>query len=195
LEQAYGAAAVDNPEERRPTMRGFKIAHGKLGKQLRAARDRLAKLLSRRRALPTRIEVRDLSDDAFVKLATERKHLTNLVEMVAFQAESDLLALLTPHYARSDDEGQTLLHELSRAEADIDVTETELRITLHPLSSPHRTLAVQAMCDTLTETATAFPGSRLTLRFAIPPRPQIGMAFPGPRTKPASPPAPTPPAP
>jgi DNA-binding CsgD family transcriptional regulator len=190
LEQAYGAAAADNPEHRRPTMRGFKTAHGKIGKELRAARDRLAKLLSRRHVLPTRIEVRDLSDSAFVKLATERKHLTNLIKMVAFQAESDLLALLRPHYARSEDEGRTLLHELFRAEADIEVTETDLRVTLHPLSSPHRTLAVQAICDALTETATTFPGSRLSLRFSIRPRPQIGLAFPGPRTKAAAPPPP-----
>jgi DNA-binding CsgD family transcriptional regulator len=195
LEQAYGAAAADNPEHRRPTMRGFKTAHGQIGQQLRAARDHLTKLVSRRHALPNRVEVRDLSDDAFVKLATERKHLTNLIKMVAFQAESDLLALLKPHYARSEDEGRTLLHELFRAEADIDATETELRVTLHPLSSPHRTLAVQALCDTLTETATIFPRSRLCLRFAIRPRPQIGLAFPGPRPKPASPPAPPPPAP
>ena len=71
------------------------------------------------------------------------------------------------HYARSDDEGRTLLHELFHAAADIDVTETELRITIHPLGSAHRTLAVQALCATLTETATRFPGTALTLRFAL----------------------------
>jgi DNA-binding CsgD family transcriptional regulator len=183
LEQAYGAAAVDNPEAQRPTMRGFKTAHGKLGKELRAARDNLAALVSRRRSLPDRIEVRDLSDGALVKLATERKHITNLIKMVAFQAESDLLALLRPHYARSEDEGRTLLQELFQAAADIHVTQDELCITVHPLSSPHRTLAVQALCDLLTETETTFPGSRLKLRFAIHPRPQLGLAFPGPRHK------------
>jgi len=192
LEQAYGSAAVDNPEGRRPTMRGFKTAYGKLGKQLRAARDHLNGLLSRRRKLPARVEVRDLSDSAFVKLATERKHLTNLVKMVAFQAESDLLASLKPHYARSDDEGRTLLHELFRAAADIEVTEAELRITLQPLSSPHRTLAAQHLCNALTQTATTFPGSRLTLRFAVCPPPLIGLAFPGPRPKTVSSPAPPP---
>lgn len=191
LEQAYGAAAVNNPEGRRPTMRGFKIAHGKIGQELRAARARLAEIRARRRALPERVEVRDVSDGVVVKLATERKHLTNLIKMLAYQAESDLSAFLSPHYARSDDEGRTVLHELFRAAADIDVTGTELRVTLHPLSSPHRTLAVQALCDTLTETTTVFPGSRLPLRFAIHPRPQIGLAFPGPRPKPG-PPAPPP---
>jgi hypothetical protein len=38
LEREYGAAAAANAEQRRPTMRGFKIAHAKLGKQLRTAR-------------------------------------------------------------------------------------------------------------------------------------------------------------
>jgi len=185
LEWAYGAAVVDNPEGRRPTMRGFKIAHGQLGKQLRAARERLTALLTRRRGIPPRVEVGDVSAGAVVKLATERKHLTNLIKMVAYQTESDLLALLKSHYARSDDEGRTLLHELFHAAADIDVTETELRVTICPLSSPHRTLAVQALCETLTETATVFPGTCLTMRFAVHPRPQIGPAFPGPRPGPA----------
>jgi hypothetical protein len=195
LEQAYGAAALDNPEGQRPTMRGFKSAHGKLGKELRTARDKLAALVSHRRALPDRVEVRVLSDGALVKLATERKHITNLIKMVAFQAESDLLTSLRPHYARSEDEGRTLLHELFQAVADIHVTQDELCVTVHPLSSPHRTLAVQALCDLLTETATIFPGSRLKLRFAIHPRPQVGLAFPGPRHDRASARAATPPGP
>src|SRR3990170_1132244 len=84
LEQAYGAAALDNPEGCRPTIRGFKIAHGKLGKALRAARVQLAELLARRRDLPMRVEVRDASDAAVLRLATERKRLTNLLKMVAY---------------------------------------------------------------------------------------------------------------
>ena len=192
LEQACGAAVVDNPEGRRPAMRGFKIAHGKTGQQLRAARERLTGLLTRRRGIPQRVEAGDLSDGAVVKLATERKHLTNLIKMAAYQTESDLLALVRPHYARSDDEGRTLLHEFFHAAADIEVTDTELRVNIYPLSSPHRTLAVQALCETLTETATVFPGSRLTMRFSVPPRPQIGQAFPGPRPRPAPLAAPSP---
>ncbi len=183
LEQAFGAAAANNPESRRPTMRGFKIAHGKLGKQLRAAQQRLADLLAQRLALPKRVEVRDRTDGAVVKLATERKHLTDLLKMVAYQTESDLLSFLRPHYARSDDEGRTLLHELFRAAADIHVTGSHLRVTIGPLSSPHRTLAVQALCQTLTETRTTFPGSHLTMCFSVSPRPPTGLAFPGARPK------------
>src|SRR2546430_9084201 len=81
VERQYGAAAADNTEQNRPTMRGFKIAYGKLGKQLRAARERLSKLVERRRNVPARVEIRDMSERAVVRLATERKHLTDLLKM------------------------------------------------------------------------------------------------------------------
>jgi transposase len=184
LEQHFGAAAADNPEARRPTMRGFKIAHGKLGKELRRARRRLAKLLDQRRGLARRVEVQDTSQGAVIKLATERKHLSNIVKMVAYQAESDLVALLSLHYARSTDEGRTLVHELFQSTADLDVGDSELQVTLHPLSSPHRTLAVAALCRHLNETATTFPGSRLRMHFSVHPPPVRGLAFPGARTPP-----------
>jgi len=178
-ERQYGAAAADNTEEHRPTMRGFKIAYGKLGKQLRAARDRLGRLIDKRRNVPERVEIRDLSERVVVKLATERKHLTDIIKMVAYQVESDLLALLQPHYARAEQEGRTLLHELFAAAGDIRVFDSELHITLAPLSSPHRTRAAQALCEILDHTATTFPGSRLRIRFAVRPPPRLGLAFPG----------------
>ena len=179
IEREYGAAAADNTEQQRPSMRGFKIAHGRLGKKLRAARARLAKLIEQRREIPQRVEIQDLSEGAVVKLATERKHLTDIIKMVAYQAESDLLALLRPHYARAEQEGRTLLHEIFTIAGDIRVCDTELHITLAPLSSPHRTRAAQALCDILDQTATIFPGSQLRLRFAVRPLPRISLAFPG----------------
>jgi transposase len=178
LEREYGAAAADNAEQHRPTMRGFKAAHGRLGKQLRAARARVAQLSEQRHDVPKRVEVRDLNERTLIKLATERKHLTDIIKMVAYQAESDLLALLRPHYARVEQEGRTLLHELFAAAGDIRVCDSELRITLAPLSSPHRTHAAKALCEMLDHTATIFPGSRLRMRLAVRPPPRIGLAFP-----------------
>jgi hypothetical protein len=183
LEQDYGAAALDNPESKRRTMRGFKIAHGKIGRQLRAARKRLELLVADRLALPARVEIRDISLKEVVKLATERKHLTDILKMLAYQAESDLLRLLHPHYARVDHEGRTLLHELFAASGSIEVTDHELRITLLPLSSPHRSLAAQALAKTLNDTATLFPGTRLRLCLAVQSMPARTMAFPGPRDR------------
>jgi len=95
LERQLGAAAATNAERRRPTMRGFKIANSKLGKQLRNARAQLSRLLNQRCDAPKRVEVRELNDRTLVKLATERKHLTDIIKMVAYRAESDLLVMST----------------------------------------------------------------------------------------------------
>jgi len=178
IEREYGAAAAYSDPRRRPTRPGFQAAHSKLGKQLRAARARVAQLVEQRRGVPKRIEIRDLSERAVVRLATERKHLTDIIKMIAYQAESDLLALLRPHYARADQEGRTLLHELFATAGEIRVSDRELNITLAPLSSPHRTRAAQALCHVLDQTATVFPGSHLRMRFAVRPPPCIGLAFP-----------------
>src|SRR5258706_5872494 len=183
LEREYGAAAADNTQQCRPTMRGFKIAHDKLGKQLRTARARVTRLLAQRRDVAKHVEVRDLGERTLVKLAKERKHLTNIIKMVAYQAESDLVVLLRPHYKRVDQEGRILLHELFATTGDIRVSDTELHIILAPLSSPHRTHAAQPLCEMLDQTATLFPGSRLRMRFSVRQPPRIGLAFP------ASPPA------
>jgi hypothetical protein len=106
-----------------------------------------------------------------VKLSTERKHLTNLVKMVAYQAESDLARQLVPHYRRADDEGRTLIQSALDSAADIHVTDHELRITLVPLSSPHRSRALAALSDELNRSAIRFPGTRLVLRYTVAPGP------------------------
>lgn len=72
-----------------------------------------------------------------------------------------------------------MLHEIFTTAGNIRVYDTELHITLAPLSSPHRTRAAQALCDILDQTATIFPGAHLRLRFAVRPPPHISLAFPG----------------
>lgn len=191
IERRYGAAAADT-DQHRPTMRSFKIAYDKLGNQLYGARKRLSKLKDKRRKLSARVEIRDLSEQAIVKLATERKHLTDLIKMLAYQAESDLLNFLRPHYPRAEQEGRTLLHELFAIGGDIHVTEDRLQITLAPLSSPHRTRAAHALCELLNQTATVFPGTHLRLRFAVHPPALIGLAFPGTPARRGAPSAPCP---
>jgi len=47
------------------------------------------------------------------------------------------------------------------------VTETELRVTIAPQSSPHRTLAIAQLGDILTDTATNFPATNPRMRFAV----------------------------
>lgn len=168
LAKAYGEAALDNPESERPTARGFKIAHGKLGKQLRAAKARVAEIEGQRAALPQRVPVGEaLRGAPVVKLAAERQHLSTVLKMVAYQIESDLLEILRPHYARVDAEGRTLVQTALQSTASLVPREGSLEVTLAALSSPHRSKAVAALCAALNETPTAFPGTDRAMRYAV----------------------------
>jgi hypothetical protein len=73
-----------------------------------------------------------------VQLSTERKHLTNILKMVAFQIESDLVEMIGPHYKRTEEEGRTLVQTILQDAADLAPGQSELRITLAPLGSPHQ---------------------------------------------------------
>jgi uncharacterized protein YPO0396 len=163
----YGEALISNREKKRPTVRGFKIAHGELGKQIQEAQKKVEALQARRNETPKRIKVRELTGKPLVRLSTERKQLTNHIKMVAYQAESDLLALLRPHYARADQEGRTFITTVLQSSADIELEQGKLRITLSPLSSAHRSEAVAAMCETLNKMGICFPGTRLRMSFGV----------------------------
>jgi len=164
---SYGIAAFANPEALRRTMRGFKHAHAHLGDDIGAAMRRLATLEQRRAKMPARVPVGQVVEGAVVKLATERKLLTNLFKMLAYQAESDLFRLVVPHYPRAEDEGRTLIQSALNGPATIEVTDKELRVTLAPLSSAHRTRAIAALCAEMDRRAAMFPGTRLRLRYAV----------------------------
>jgi len=167
-ERAYGAAAASNEEARRRTMRGFKIAHGDIGKVLRASKQRVDDLAKRAHALPRRVTAQQAAKgEPVVRLRTEAKRLTDVLKMVAYQAETALVRLTAPHYKRIDDEGRALIASTLRSHADIETVGDELRVTLEPGASPNRTRAIACLCEQLNATQTTFPGSTLKLRFAV----------------------------
>jgi len=167
LHAEYGKKALLNSGSRRPPMRGFKITQGTLGKKIVAAVKHCKTLEIRRAAVPRRLPVGQVVAGPVVKLATERMHLTSLLKMVAYQVESDLFRLVTPHYKRAEDEGRTLVQSALASAADIEVNETELRVLVAPLSSPHRTRVLATLCGELNATATTFPGTNLILRYDV----------------------------
>jgi hypothetical protein len=189
LRASYGLAAQANQESLRRTMRGFKIANATLGQEILEAMRAVAEIEHRRAAVPARVPIRQVSPGEVVKLATERKHITDLLKMVAYQAESDLCRIVEPHYRRAAEEARTLVQTAVAASGDLAIAGDTLTVSLDPLSAPHRTKALAAICGELTATRTRFPGSALLLRFQVKTPPTTCPAFPGPRSAPAASPA------
>jgi hypothetical protein len=170
LRESYGATAIDYIHGPTSTDPAFEIAEQKIRMEIDKATNHIKKLKARRDSLPARVTVADAQKgQEMVKLSTERKHLTNVLKMVAYQTESDLVELIRPHYSRVEDEGRTFIQIALQDTADIEPAEEQLQITLAPLSSPHRSRVLEALCETLNKTNTLFPGTRLQMRYAVAP--------------------------
>jgi hypothetical protein len=149
-------------------MRAFTAAERSVRRDIADLEDHLATLEGKRKALPVRVPLAEARHgEEAVKLSTERKHLTNVLKLVAYQIESDLVELIRPHYVRTDDEGRTLIQTALQSAATIEPGDQELRITLAPFSSPHRSRAVAALCETLNTRKTSFPGTALRTQFGV----------------------------
>lgn len=168
MKETYGTVFLDYFQGRTPTQRAFTSAEKKIHREIQDAADRITELVTKQKSLPARVPLAEARPDQnLVKLSTERKHLTNVLKLVAYQIESDLVNLIRPHYARTDNEGRTLIQTALESSATLEPTKDQLRITLSPLSSPHRSQAVATLCETLNKMETVFPGTRLRMRFAV----------------------------
>jgi transposase len=174
LVQEYGLEALVNEESQRPTMRGFKIAHSAVSRKIEGLQMQEIDLKALYKKTPQKVPLKDtLRNEVVYRLKREKKHLTDLLKMVAYQAETDLLGLIRGDYARADDEGRTLIQCVLKSTGDLQVTEKELRINLHPLSSPHRSKVIRTLCEKLNTTRTIFPGSRLRLVYDVKKEPHV----------------------
>jgi len=168
LQEKYGSTALDYLQGRTTTMRAFTAAEKQILREIQDAADDVVRLTERQKSLPARIPLSEAPEaENALKLSTERKHLTNVLKMVAYQIEGSLVELLRPYYSRTEDEGRTLIQTALRSSATIEPAEQELRVILAPLSSTHRSKAIALVCNTLNQTETTFPGTNLRLRFAV----------------------------
>jgi transposase-like protein len=100
-------------------------------------------------------------------LETERKLLTHAIRMSAYNSESTLARLVRPHYSRGDDEARALLREAFTLSGDLQILGNTLHVRLDPASAPRRSKALAALCTELTDTATRYPGTDLTLAYSV----------------------------
>lgn len=153
---------------RRLPQTAAKKAKERLRTEIAHAKARLDKLQVQHHALPLRVPVAEAQKgQAVVKLSTERKHLSNVLKMVAYQIESDLLELIRPHYKRVEEEGRTFIQTALQDAADLEPIQDQLRITLAPLSSLHRSRVLEALCAALNEAHTKFPGTELEIHYSV----------------------------
>ncbi len=168
LMNEYGERALTNEEQRRRTMRGFKIANGSLAREISQVSVKLDKLEAQKASLPATVPVKEtLSGQKAQQCRVETRRLLHCFRIAAYRTESALRELVRPHYRRWRQDGRTIIQSMLQSKGNIEVTESELRVVLEPQSAPHRTQAMAVLCDELNSLDTKFPGSDLHMRFAV----------------------------
>jgi len=165
-EREYGEEAFDNLEAKRRTMRGFKIAHARLGERVRQLRERCAELEGEVQALPERVPIRELmKPEEIVRLERERKVLTDTLKMVAYRAETQLANLVGPLLRTHQDEARKFLRDVFHLPGDLvpDAKKNRLVVRLHGMATERSNRALRGLCEVLNEQKIRYPGTRLRL--------------------------------
>lgn len=136
------------------------------GAALSRAANELAAARAVSAATPTHLPLREVRPGSRL-LETERKLLTHAIRMSAYNTETALARLLRSHYSRGDDEARALLREAFTLSGDLQIIGTTLHVRLDPASAPRRSKALAALCVELTDTATRYPGTDLTIAYSI----------------------------
>lgn len=122
--------------------------------------------------IPARVPLGDIVPDAQL-LDTETKLVTHACRIAAYNTETSLARLLSPHYARAADEARSLLREAFTLPGDLQIIQDRLHVTLNPASAPRRTRALAALCTQLNDTETVYPGTNLILHYAVKDTPSL----------------------
>src|ERR1035437_1697411 len=163
IADAIDAAGI---RARQPGSGGKATADPAAGRALSSATSDLAAAKEASRETPSHLPLGKVRPGSRL-LETERKLLTHAIRMSAYNTESALARLLRPHYARGDDEARALLREAFTLSGDLQITGDTLHVRLDPPSAPRRSKALAALCTELTDTATRYPGTDLTLACSI----------------------------
>ena len=135
--------------------------------QIQAQEARLTDLKTQRQSQPRHVELKDLPPEQRVaQLRTGRKQFLDTIKLIAYRAESALVAILREKMSRHDD-ARSLVRALFATPINLrpDATGTELRIELHGQANPAHDALIEHLCTELNSTETCYPGTTLRLYF------------------------------
>lgn len=140
---------------------------GRRLEQLQQQEQNLAQLKAQRKALPRHLTLKELpAAERFTQLRTTKKHFVDTIKLIAYRAETALVALAREKLARSED-ARSLIRQILESAVDLypNPNQKTLTVRLHRLSSAIHDEVLDHLCTELTATETIYPGTDLRLLF------------------------------
>jgi hypothetical protein len=136
---------------------------------LQAAEAELKRLRAERKNTPRKVSLADLPEEQrFRQLLPLNKMLADIVKMIAYRAETALVARLLPHL-KKEEEARALVRELLVSAADIqpDPVAQTLTIRVHRMACPVHDKAIAALLNDLTHLKFHHPETNATMIYTL----------------------------
>jgi len=149
------------------TVAAYEQQKGRLLEQVQQQEKKLAQLKSERKENPRHLPLQDLPEaERFQQLRATRKHFVDTIKLIAYRAETALVALAREKLARADD-ARALVRQVFASAVDLspNVGQKTLTVRVHQLSSAAHDDVLKHLCAELTATETVYPGTDLRLIF------------------------------
>ena len=140
---------------------------GQLLGEIQAREKSIVALKEERKATAKHVEIKDLpKEQQFTQLKTERKHFVDTIKLIAYRAETALVALVREKLSRQDD-ARMFVQQIFKTSVDLrpDQANKKLRVRVHRLATVAHDHVLKYLCEEMTETETVYPGTDLTLVF------------------------------
>lgn len=157
------AAAADHPEHERWERKKAKVLE-----EIQELTSEKESLTSRIKDTSKHITWEELSEeDKFMKLPSARRRLVNTIAMIAYRAETAMVAMMDDKKLSTSD-ARAVLQELFVSPADLlpDKDSGTLTVRVHAASTPAANRHLEKLFEELNETHTTYPGTDLTMKFS-----------------------------
>ena len=136
---------------------------------MQAVHEELVRLRLERKQTPRKIKLDSLPEDQRPnELLPLGKMLCDTVKMIAYRAETALVAVLR-RYLKNEDEARALIRDLFVASADIEPNERAktLTIRIHRMANPAQDKAIGGLLDELTQQGFCHPETGAKMIYAL----------------------------
>jgi hypothetical protein len=160
---ALGLPAQAEPE----AVAAYEQEKGRLLEGLQQQEQKLAQLKAQRKALPRHLLLKELPEaERFSQLRTTKKHFVDTIKLIAYRAETALVALARERLSRSED-ARSLIRQIFESAVDLcpNPAEKTLTVRVHRLTNAIHDGVLEHLCAELTATETIYPGTDLRLVF------------------------------
>ena len=145
------------------------VAHAEAIQNIQRIESDLEELCAKRKGNPRKVKLSSLPEDMRPnQLAPLGKQFTDTIKMIAYRAETALVALIKKHLNK-EAEARAIIRELFVTAADIypNVQEGTLSIRIHHMSCPMHDKAIASLLHELNEANFLHPDTELRMIFSL----------------------------